>query len=157
MFILPYHSSSRPFQFIHITTFHCLTLGGALLWKEDDSLDVIRDIIEPNGIYLSSPPVKVNDIVFCEVDTTRTNLADQYQWEEISLTDRQTFCWRTYYLMGKGMDMGKDMGKGTDMGKDMGKGTNTTDWLPLPAEERLEPYSLQEVIHSFSQVQRVDI
>jgi hypothetical protein len=143
MFILPYHSSSRPVQFIHITTFHCLTLGGALLWKEDDSLDVIRDIIEPNGIYLSSPPVKVNDIVFCEVDTTRTNLADQYQWDEISLTDRQTFCWRTYYLMGKGTDMGK--------------GTGATDWLPLPAEERLEPYSLQEVIHSFSQAQRVDI
>jgi hypothetical protein len=137
MFILPYHSSSRFFQAIHITTFHCLTLGGALLWKEDDSLDVIRDIIEPNGIYLSSPPVKVNDIVFCEVDTMRTNLADQYQWEEISLTDRQTFCWRTYYLMGKG--------------------NGTTNWLPLPAEERLEPYSLQEVIHSFSQVQRVDI
>ena len=137
MFILPYHSSSRTFQAIHITTFHCLTLGGALLWKEDDSLDVIRDIIEPNGIYLSSPPVKVNDIVFCQVDTTRTNLADQYQWEEIPLTDRQTFCWRTYYLMG------------TD--------TCNTNWLPLPAEERLEPYSLQEVIHSFSKTQRVDI
>jgi hypothetical protein len=137
MFILPYHSSSRTFQAIHITTFHCLTLGGALLWKEDDSLDVVRDIIEPNGIYLSSPPVKVNDIVFCQVDTTRTNLADQYQWEEIPLTDRQTFCWRTYYLMG------------TD--------TCNTNWLPLPAEERLEPYSLQEVIHSFSKTQRVDI
>lgn len=137
MFILPYHSSSRTFQAIHITTFHCLTLGGALLWKEDDSLDVVRDILGPNGIYLSSPPVKVNDIVFCQVDTTRTNLADQYQWEEIPLTDRQTFCWRTYYLMG------------TD--------TCNTNWLPLPAEERLEPYSLQEVIHSFSKTQRVDI
>ena len=141
MFILLYHSSSRTFQAIHITTFHCLTLGGALLWKEDDSLDVVRDIIEPNGIYLSSPPVKVNDIVFCQVDTTRTNLADQYQWEEIPLTDRQTFCWRTYYLMGKGTD----------------KGEGNTNWLPLPAEERLEPYSLQEVIHSFSKTQRVDI
>jgi len=131
MFILPYHSSSRTFQLIHITTLRCLTLGGALLWKEEDALDVVRDILEPNGIYLASPPVRVNDIVFCEVDTKRTNLADQYQWEEISLTDRQTFCWRTYYLMGK------------DMG--------TTNWLPLHAEERLEPYSLQEVIHSFSQ------
>jgi len=137
MFILPYHSSSRTFQAIHITTFHCLTLGGALLWKEDDSLDVVRDILEPNGIYLSSSPVKVNDIVYCQVDTTRTNLADQYQWEDISLTDRQTFCWRTYYLMG------------TD--------TGNTNWLPFPAEERLEPYSLQEVIHSFSKAQRVDI
>ena len=137
MFILPYHSSSRTFQFIHITTFHCLTLGGALLWKEDDSLDVVRDILEPNGIYLASSPVRVKDIVFCEVDTKRTNLADQYQWEEIPLTDRQTFCWRTYYLMGKGTD------KGTD--------TVTTNWLPLPAEERLEPYSFQEVMNSFSQ------
>ena len=137
MFILPYHSSSRTFQFIHITTLHCLTLGGALLWKEDDALDVVHDILEPNGIYLASPPVRVKDIVFCEVDTTRTNLADHYQWEEISLTDRQTFCWRTYYLMGKD--------------------TDATNWLPLPAEERLEPYSLQEVIHSFSHAQRVDI
>lgn len=137
MFILPYHSSSRTFQAIHITTFHCLTLGGALLWKEDDSLDVVRDILGPNGIYLASPPVRVKDIVFCQVDTTLTNLADQYQWEEIPLTDRQTFCWRTYYLMG------------TD--------TCNTNWLPLPAEERLEPYSLQEVIHSFSKIQRVDI
>ena len=135
MFILPYHSSSRAFQAIHMTTLHCLTLGGALLWKEDDSLDVVCDILEPNGIYLSSPPVRVKDIVLCEVDTTRTNMADQYQWDEISLTDRHTFCWRTYYLMG------------TDMGTDKGN----TNWLPLPAEERLEPYSLQEVIHSFSQ------
>jgi len=139
MFILPYHSSSRTFQAIHITTFHCLTLGGVLLWKEDDSLDVIRDIVEPNGIYLASPPVRVKDIVFCEVDTKRTNLADQYQWEEIPLTDRQTFCWRTYYLMGTNM------------------GTDKTNWLPLPAEERLEPYSLQEVVNVFSKAQRVDI
>ena len=143
MFILPYHSSSRTFQAIHITTFHCLTLGGALLWKEDDSLDVVRDIVEPNGIYLASPPVRVKDIVFCEVNTKRTNLADQYQWEEIPLTDRQTFCWRTYYLMG------------TDMGTDIG--TDNTNWLPLPAEERLEPYSLQEVVNFFSKAQRVDI
>ena len=135
MFILPYHSSSRAFQAIHITTLHCLTMGGTQLWKEDDSLDVVRDILEPNGIYLASSPVRVKDIVLCEVDTTRTNLADQYQWDEISLTDRHTFCWRTYYLMG------------TDMGTDKGN----TNWLPLPAEERLEPYSLQEVIHSFSQ------
>ena len=140
MFILPYHSSSRAFQSIHITTFHCLTLGGALLWKEDDSLDVIRDILEPNGIYLASSPVRVKDIVLCEVDTTRTNLADQYQWDEISLTDRHTFCWRTYYLMG------------TDMGTDTDKDNSKTNWLPLPAEERLEPYSLQEVIHSFTDI-----
>jgi hypothetical protein len=120
-----------------------LTLGGALLWKEDDSLDVVRDIVEPNGIYLASPPVRVKDIVFCEVNTKRTNLADQYQWEEIPLTDRQTFCWRTYYLMG------------TDMGTDIG--TDNTNWLPLPAEERLEPYSLQEVVNFFSKAQRVDI
>jgi len=149
MFILPYHSSSRTFQAIHITTFHCLTLGGALLWKEDDSLDVVRDILEPNGIYLSSSPVKVNDIVYCQVDTTRTNLADQYQWEDISLTDRQTFCWRTYYLMGKGTD--------TDADTDADADNSKTNWLPFPAEERLEPYSLQEVIHSFSKAQRVDI
>ena len=149
MFILPYHSSSRTFQFIHITTFHCLTLGGALLWKEDDSLDVVRDILEPNGIYLASPSVRIKDIVFCEVDTTRTNLADQYQWEEIPLTDRQTFCWRTYYLMDKGTDKGTD--KATYKGTDKGTDTVTTNWLPLPAEERLEPYSFQEVMNSFSQ------
>lgn len=133
MFILPYHFSSRSFQGIHITTFHCLTLGGALLWKEDDSLDVVHDIVEPNGIYLASPPMWIKDIVFCEVDTKRTNLADQYQWEEIPLTDRETFCWRTYYLMSRGM------------------GTVTTDWLPLPVEERLEPYSFQEIMDAFSQ------
>lgn len=142
MFILPYHSSSRAFQAIHMTTLHCLTLGGTQLWKEDDSLDVIRDILEPNGIYLASPPIRVKDIVMCEVDTTRTNLADQYQWDEIPLTDRHTFCWRTYYLMGKGTD------KGTDKDADNSK----TNWLPLPAEERLEPYSLQEVIHSFTDI-----
>ena len=115
-------------------------MGGTQLWKEDDSLDVVRDILEPNGIYLASSPVRVKDIVLCEVDTTRTNLADQYQWDEISLTDRHTFCWRTYYLMG------------TDMGTDTDKDNSKTNWLPLPAEERLEPYSLQEVIHSFTDI-----
>jgi hypothetical protein len=39
----------------------------------------------------------------------------------------------------------------------MGTDTCNTNWLPLPVEERLEPYSLQEVIHSFSKTQRVDI
>jgi hypothetical protein len=152
MFILPYHSSSRAFQAIHITTFHCLTLGGAQLWKEDDSLDVVHDILGPNGIYLASPPVRVKDIVFCEVDTTRTNLADQYQWDEISLTDRHTFCWRTYYLMGTGADTDKDKGADTDKDKGKDAGNSKTNWLPLPAEERLEPYSLQEVIHSFTDI-----
>lgn len=130
MFILPYYFSSRPFQAIQITTFRCLTLGGALLWKEDDSLDVVHDILEPNGIYLVAPPVWVKDMVFCQVDTKRTNLADQYVWEEIPITDRETFCWRTYYIMG------------TD--------SHQTSWLPLPVSERLEPYSLQEVIDAFS-------
>lgn len=134
MFILPYQSSSRPFQTIQMTTFRCLTVGGSHLWKEDDALDVVHDVLEPNGIYLLSPPVRIKDLVFCQVDASRTHLADHYQWDELPITDHQTFCWRTYYLMGNA--------------------SNRTHWLPIPAEECLEPYSLQDIVAHFSQVLR---
>ena len=134
MFILPYQISSRTFQTIQITSFRCLTIGGACLWSEKDELDVIRDILEPNGIYLAAPPMRVKDIVFCQVDATRTNLADQYVWEELPIGDRHTFCWRTYYLMGND--------------------SNMTYWLPVPSTECLEPYSFQDIVNHFSQVPR---
>lgn len=137
MFILPYQSTSYVFQGIRVQTIRYLTVGGRFLWREDDSLDVLRDILEPNGIYLASPPVWVKDTVFCQVDHTRTKLSDLYQWEEIPLTDRDTFCWRTYYLMAKETTQG-----------------TTADWLPVPVRERLEPYSLQEVMDRFSSLPR---
>ena len=84
--------------------------------------------IYPNGIYLEGPPIKWKDAVFCKVDTTKTDMNDFYQWNEIE-KQSDMFCWRTFYTFGDK--------------------SACDSWLPIPAQ--LEPYSCQDVFHVICQ------
>ena len=99
-----------------------LTIGGSTLWKESSSLSLEADILHPNGIYLNTKPILWNDIYFCSVDTTKTEMNDFYEWTEIP-KQSDMFCWRTFYTFGDN--------------------TNCDSWLPIPVQ--LDNYSCHDL------------
>lgn len=116
---------------MQITMFQLLTIGGTLPWKEDSSLRLEEDILHPNGIYLQGSPIQQDDMYLCPVDPNKTNMSDFYQWNELSLDDTDTFCWRTVYVTGDPH--------------------NYRGWLPIPTSETLGQHSFQElfdIIHA---------
>ena len=109
-----------------IHRYKVLTIGGSHLWMEDDTLDIVTDILEPNGIVLKSPPRIVGgNVALCEVDTENTQMDDFYDWNEVSLDDKNTFCWRTVYTIGPN--------------------DNEHDWLSIPCQETIGPYTCKEL------------
>lgn len=116
---------------MNITIFQVLTIGGKELWSEDDSLDVC-DILSSNDIFLTESPIKKGDIYFCRVDTTKTNINDFYKWNEISLNDTETFCWRKFYTFGEN--------------------EKTINWLPIPDKEYIGKYSYKTLLHMIHQL-----
>lgn len=131
MFIIPFtHLKSTITQHqIHIHRFIILTIGGKKLWTENDLLDPMNDILQPNGIFLEKPPIKYNNYYLCQVDIKKTDLNEFYKWEEIDLKDEECFCWRTFYTFGNGLDL--------------------CSWLPIPKNESLGLDSIfQKIISS---------
>jgi hypothetical protein len=126
MFIIPFtylKTVISPHQ-IHIHRFNILTIGGNQLWTENDSLDLINDILTPNSIYLEKQPIKYNNYYLCQVDILKTDLNEFYKWEEIELKDKDRFCWRMFYTFGSELDL--------------------CSWLPIPKNESLGLNSLFE-------------
>ena len=68
--------------------------------------------------------------MLCEVDNEKTNISDFYKWEELSLNDRETFCWRTYYYL---------------------IGSNDISWLETPENEKLSNYGIKDLIKAIIQ------
>ena len=101
MFIIPYTLKTTMIQQMKVTVIQILTVGGIHLWKEDNVRLLEKNILHPNGIYVTTKPTKKRDIYFCPVDTEKTAMNDFYQWDELESTDDTTFCWRTFYLMGE--------------------------------------------------------
>jgi len=99
-----------------------LTIGGTTLWKEDQSLAVETDILHPNGIYVEAKPFQWKDAYFCKVDTSKTEMNDFYQWDEIP-KQSDMFCWRTFYAFGNEL--------------------TCDSWLPIPSY--LEPYPCKDL------------
>jgi len=112
--------TTEPSQVIQ---FSVLTLSGTALWKEEDTLDLVKEVLEPNGLFLSADPILHNGIYYCPIDTTRTDTSDDYHWEEIDPAQGGQFCWRTFYQC-------------------------EPYRLSPPASERLEPFSCREVLDS---------
>lgn len=85
-----------------IHQYHILTVGGQALWAEDIARisTVEADYLEPSGIYLRNKPFVKENMIFCEVCTTKTNMKDFYTWNELLVEDTETFCWRTFYTFG---------------------------------------------------------
>lgn len=123
MILLPYYTkhTSLTGTSAVIHALHLLTVGGQALWEEDDSLRMVEDVMEPNGIYLMEPPVQVPtapSVYLCRVDPVRTHIQDFYRWSEIPKEDHETICWRSFYRCGS---------------------------TPLPEQERLGAFSVKTV------------
>jgi len=123
MFIIPFTHKIVTLPHINVNVCSILTIGGTTLWKEDDTLNIVEDILLPNGISLHGKPMKIKDVYVCHVDEERTQMNDFYKWSDIS--DNDTFCWKTFYTFG----------------------VEQHSWLPIPEEERLEPYPYQDIVN----------
>lgn len=131
MFIIPYFHNHKKLPNTIVNLFTILTIGGKYVWEEDDNLDIEGEILYPNGIYLKNKPTKYGTIVLCNVDTDKTDINDFYKWNEIDKDDTSTFCWKTIYTFNG----------------------NTDDikwWLPIPKEEKLGPYTYNELCRLMS-------
>ena len=116
-----------------LTTIQILTIGGTCPWIEDDSLEIERDILHPNGIYLTSKPITKRDFVLCPVDSTTTAMDDFYRWKDVESDNKEIFCWRTFHIAGDE--------------------TNYKGWLNVPLSEQFGSYSyidLFDAIHEVS-------
>ena len=121
MFILPFIHKKTTIRGTPVSIFHLLLMGSSL-WEEEDQLDVIHDILDPNGLVLSGNPICKNNVWYCPMDPN-TNLQDYYRWEEVSLDITDTFCWKTIYSMGE-----------------------ESKWLPVPMEESIGPLMVRDVV-----------
>lgn len=127
MLILPFihgiiNNDNNNFQ---VNVIKVLTIGGQTLWEEDNSLDIDNDILNPNDIYRKGGPIKYdNNLEMYEVDTNKTNISQMYHWNECTLDDSNTFCWRTFYYFTN----------------------NNVCWLDIPNNEKLGKYSIKELI-----------
>ena len=102
------------------------------MWEEENTLDIDRDILNPNDIYRKGKIIDIHTktntcIKLCEVDTNKTNISDFYKWEEIDINDSDTFCWKTYIQI---MDI------------------NQHSWLNIPDNEKLSNYFLKDIIQA---------
>jgi hypothetical protein len=128
MFIIPYIRNVTTYNNILVNVIKILTIGGKYLWEEGKNFDINTDILEPNDIFVKNPP-KIAPLLslhyLCEVDTTKTSLNDFYKWDELSITDEETFCWRSYTYL-------------TDIDSNM--------WLPIPDTTTLSGCKVSDII-----------
>jgi hypothetical protein len=126
MLIIPFIHNVVDQNSIQIHTIKVLTIGGRGIWEEDNSLNLDKDILNPNDIYRKGTTIKFDkQLQICEVNTEKTKITDFYKWDEIAFEDTETFCWRTYvYLSGNG----------------------SANWLDIPVSEILGKYKIRDLI-----------
>jgi len=126
MLIIPFIHNVVNQNSIQIHTIKVLTIGGRGIWEEDNSLNLDKDILNPNDIYRKGTTIKFDkELRICEVNSEKTKITDFYKWDEIAFEDTETFCWRTYvYLSGNG----------------------SANWLDIPTSEILGKYKIRDLI-----------
>lgn len=128
MFIIPYIRTKTAYNNILVNVIKILTIGGKSLWEEDNSFDINTDILEPNEIFVKSPP-KIAPLLsshyLCEVDIHKTALNNFYKWDELPNTDNETFCWKSYTYL-------------TDIENNI--------WLHIPDTTMLSDYKVSDII-----------
>jgi hypothetical protein len=126
MLIIPFIHNVVDQNSIQIHTIKVLTIGGRGIWEEDNSLNLDKDILNPNDIYRKGTTIKFDkQLQICEVNSEKTKITDFYKWDEIAFEDTETFCWRTYvYLSGNG----------------------SANWLDIPVSEILGKYKIRDLI-----------
>jgi hypothetical protein len=131
MLIVPFIHNILHKNNIQVNIIKILTIGGRYIWEEDDSIDLDTDILNSNDIYRKGQIIKLgNNLQLCEVDTIKTNIQDFYKWEELTIEDIDTFCWRTFiYLTGNSGD----------------------NWLDIPENEMLSKYKIKHIVDKIIQ------
>lgn len=130
MFIIPYIRKTTLHNNMLINVFKILTIGGKNIWEESNGLDIDTDILEPNGIFRTGSIATISKLptyYLCEIDSNKTALTEFYKWEELPISDEETFCWKTYTYL-------------TD--------TNENIWLPIPETETLNGYKVSMIINA---------
>lgn len=80
---------------------HKITLmcdGGEKLWIEADDINPIVDCLEVNELCLKNDIVKKDNIIFAEIDTTKTKMNSMYTYEEIE-PGSEMLCWRDFIVI----------------------------------------------------------
>ncbi len=133
MFIIPYTHKTEIHNNIKLNLISILTIGGQELWEEYGTNNIQTEYLEPNGLYISNAPIiqfKGQDIYICEIDKNKTDLKDFYTWSEISNSDSETFCWRTFSHI-------------TDLSENI--------WLPIPNSEKMSGFKILDIINTILQ------
>jgi len=131
MLILPFTHKIIDNNNLKVNIIKFLTIGGQSIWEEKCKLHLDKDILNPNDIYRKSSPIKFDkQLQVCEVDIEKTTISDFYKWEEISLNDIDTFCWKTYYYF---------------------TGSDNICWLDIPESEKIGKYKVKDLINTIVQ------
>lgn len=137
MFIIPFTHSTKIENKIKLNIISILTIGGQELWEECN-MDIQNDVLQPNGLYCTDIPIiqfKGQDIYICEIDQQKTQIQDFYKWEELPVSDSETFCWRTFVHI-------------TDLEDNI--------WLPIPSTEKMSGFKVQDIIHTILQTKKMN-
>ena len=81
---------------IHKITLLCE--GGEKLWIESDDVDPLVDCFEANELVITGKLKQKNNIVFGEIDTTKTKMNSMYTYEEIE-PGEEMMCWRDFVII----------------------------------------------------------
>jgi hypothetical protein len=113
MFIVPYiYKKVKLSDSLIIYNIEILCEGGKTLWIEDDNTP-LTEILEPNGLYISSKK-QIDKCILLKIDTGQTDMSSMYKYAEISIHDSDTLCWKTNIMISN---------------------INGTEWLPFPEGE----------------------
>jgi hypothetical protein len=96
MYIIPYlHKQvEKHGRIIHVIDM--LTEGGQRLWTEADTVNIVTDVLEPNGL-LPKEMETLGPHHYVSLDSS-TDLTSMYKWSECPY-DSDMLCWRTFYII----------------------------------------------------------
>jgi len=141
MLIVPFiHKVVNCPQF-DVNVIKLLTIGGKTIWKEKNSLHLDNDILEPNDIFRKGEVIQYDkELKLCEVDE-KTNIDDFFKWDEVSILDATTFCWKTYYIIS---DKHNKLAK-----SDIKYSSKLLEnlWLDIPNTEMIDKYKIKDILY----------
>jgi hypothetical protein len=129
MYIVPFIIKTNTLNLMKITSIKLLTIGGHSLWEEYTTATV-ETILTINDLHMSdlhtlTLSTSEKECHLCEIDTDKTNMDDFYKWDELN-PHTDTFCWRTFYLIGNDHD--------------------STSWLPMSDSDNFYKESLLAIL-----------
>lgn len=106
MKLVPFILTKKKVNTFHVTSCNIfLSHAGKSVWKinepETVSLQtILQEYCEPNGLYVQKTFLdKLSQIIYLQIDTTKTNLSEFYSWEEALAHPNKPECWRKFYFI----------------------------------------------------------